>query len=214
MVNFSMLRDSKSPEFQHENDYATFHTFLGYIILFRCGLSFITSKVLSTAFGEVWLSAPLPPPRSDDSAYAPGSYLLSSASGWPFPYLITSLRHCLWVALVRIYYYELQFFCFRDRFQTLFIPIVFPTNTLRSSKSCKVALYMKKSRPRLKSHSPTRATLGESTFPTFPYRNLAFYYTRNKQWARIDPFFDGKVTFLAKPTFLQVNTWLDQPDHY
>ena len=27
--------------------------FLGYIILFRCGQSFITSKVLSTAFEEV-----------------------------------------------------------------------------------------------------------------------------------------------------------------
>ena len=106
MVNFSMLRDSKPLEFQHENGYATFDTFFGYIILFRCGQSFITSKVLSTAFGEVQLSAPLPPPRSDDSAYAPGSYLLTSASGWPFPYLITSLRLCLWVALVRIYYYS------------------------------------------------------------------------------------------------------------
>ena len=104
-VNFSMLRDSKPLGFQHENGYVIFYTFFGYIILFRCGQSFITSKVLSTAFEEVQLSAPLPPPRSDDSAYAPGSYLLTSASGWPFPYLITSLRLCLWVALVRIYYY-------------------------------------------------------------------------------------------------------------
>ena len=70
--------------------------------------------------------------------------------------------------------YGSQLFCFRARFQTLFyLFFVFPTNTLRSSKSCKVAPYMKKSRPRLKSHSPTRATLGEPTFPTFPYRNLA-----------------------------------------
>ena len=106
MVNFSMLCDSKPLGFQHENGYAIFYTFFGYIILFRCGQSFITSKVLSTAFEEVQLSAPLPPPRSDDSAYAPGSYLLTSASGWPFPYLITSLRLCLWVALVRIYYYH------------------------------------------------------------------------------------------------------------
>ena len=28
------------------------------------------------------------------------------------------------------------------------------------------------------------------------------------------PFFDGKVTFLAKPSLLQVNTWLAQPCHY
>ena len=91
--------------------------------------------------------------------------------------------------------------------------IVFPTNTLRSSKSCKVAPYMKKSRPRLKSHSSTRATLGEPTFATFPYRNLAFNYTK-KQIVGSDralSFFDGKVTFLAKSTFLQVNTWLAQP---
>ena len=60
---------------------------------------------------------------------------------------------------------------------------------------------MKKSHPVLKSHSPTPATLGERTFPTFPYRNLAFNYTRNKYWARIEPFSDGKVTFPAKPTF-------------
>ena len=92
--------------------------------------------------------------------------------------------------------------------------IVFPTNTLSSFKSCKIAPYMKKCRPRLKNHSPTRATQGEPTFSTFPYRNLAFDFTRNKQWARIDPFFDSKVTFLAKPTFLQVNTWLSQPRHY
>ena len=111
--------------------------------------------------------------------------------------------------------YGSQLFCFRARFQTLFyLFIVFPTNTLRSSKGCKVAPYMKKSRPRLKSHSPTRATLGEPTFPTFLYRNLAFNYTRNKQWARVDPFFDGKVTFLAKPTLLQINAWLAQPGHY
>ena len=110
MVNFSMLRNSKPLEFQHENSYATFDTFFGYIILFQCGQSFITSKVLSTGFGEDQLSAPLPPPRSDDSTYAPGSYLLTSASGWPFPYLITSLRLCLWVALVRIYYHSHQGF--------------------------------------------------------------------------------------------------------
>ena len=58
--------------------------------------------------------------------------------------------------------------------------IVFPTNTLRSSKNCKFAPYMKKSRPRLKSHSPTRATLREPTFATFPYRNLAFNYTKKQ----------------------------------
>ena len=79
--------------------------------------------------------------------------------------------------------------------------IVFPTNTLRSSKSCKVAPYMKKSRPRLKSHSPTRAILGEPTFATFPYRNLAFNYTKKQIVG----------TFLANPTFLQENTWLAQP---
>ena len=109
--------------------------------------------------------------------------------------------------------YGSQLFCFRARFQTLFVHNVFLTSTLRSSKSCKVAPYMKKSRPRLKSHSPTRATLGEPTFATFPYRNLAFNYTK-KQIVGSDralSFFDGKVTFLAKSTFLQVNTWLDQP---
>ena len=37
----------------NENGYATFDTFLGYVILLRCGQSFITSKVLSTAFGKV-----------------------------------------------------------------------------------------------------------------------------------------------------------------
>ena len=65
---------------------------------------------LKSPFHGVWgglaKCAPPPPPRSDDSAYAPGSYLLTSASGWPFPYLITSLRLCLWVALVRIYNYR------------------------------------------------------------------------------------------------------------
>ena len=44
-----------------------------------------------------------------------------------------------------------------------------------------------------------------------PYRNLAFNYTRNKYWARTEYFFDGKVTFPAKPTFLQANSWLAQP---
>ena len=34
---------------------------------------------------------------------------------------------------------------------------------------------------------------------------------KNKWWARLEPFFDGKVTSLAKPTFLQENTWLAQP---
>ena len=73
---------------------------------------------------------------------------------------------------------------FQARFQTLLLHIVFPTNTLRSSKNCKVAPSMKQSRSEQKSHSPTPATLVEPTFPTFPYRNLAFNYTRNKQWAR------------------------------
>ena len=114
----------------------------------------------------------------------------------------------------RIDPYGSQFFCFRARFQTLFVHC-FPNQYPRSSKSCKVAPYMKKSRPRLKSHSPTRAIPGEPTFATFPYRNLAFNYTK-KQIVGSDralklSFFDGKVTFLAKSTFLQVNTWLDQP---
>ena len=43
--------------------------------------------------------------------------------------------------------YGPQLFCFRARFQTLFVHIVSPTNTVRSSKNYKVAPYMKKSRP-------------------------------------------------------------------
>ena len=44
--------------------------------------------------------------------------------------------------------YGSQLLCFRARFQTLFVHIVFLTDTLRSSKNCKVVPYMKKSRPR------------------------------------------------------------------
>ena len=46
----------------------------------------------------------------------------------------------------RIDPYVSQRFCFRARFQT-FVFIIFPTNTVRSSKNWKVAPYMKKSRP-------------------------------------------------------------------
>ena len=75
--------------------------------------------------------------------------------------------------------------------------IFFPASNVRSSKNCKVATYMKKSRPEYKSHSPTPATLGKPKFPTFPYGNLAFNTLETN--SGLERFFDGKVTFLAKP---------------
>ena len=41
--------------------------------------------------------------------------------------------------------YLTQLFCFRARFQTLFVHVVFPTNNGMYSKNCKVAPCMKKS---------------------------------------------------------------------
>lgn len=51
----------------------------------------------------------------------------------------------------------------------------------------------------MEGYSPTRATLGEQTFRTFPYKTQRTVYTRGS------PYFDGKVTLLVGPTFLHIN---------
>ena len=75
----------------------------------------------------------------------------------------------------------------------------------------KLRLYGGKS----KCHPPTRATLGEPTFPIFPHKRWGTVYMRNKKAGlarrvrtRLARFLfcDGKVTILAGPSFLRINT--------
>ena len=72
---------------------------------------------------------------------------------------------------------------------------------------------MKKSYRGKKGHSPTRATLGERPFHTFPYKTWRTVYTRNRLGSvrRVtsleeSPFCDGRDTLLAEPTVLQITT--------
>ena len=60
-------------------------------------------------------------------------------------------------------------------------------------------------------HSPTQATLGESTFHTFPYKKWARRFHEEQKEEKGDPsslrtFFDSIAPLLARSTFLHINT--------
>ena len=59
---------------------------------------------------------------------------------------------------------------------------------------------MEKPCPGWKGYSPTRATLGEQTFRTFPHKTQRTVCTRGSTY------FDGKLTLLVGPTFFHINT--------
>ena len=59
---------------------------------------------------------------------------------------------------------------------------------------------MEKPCPGSKGYLPTQATLGEQTFRPFPHKTQRTVCTRGSAY------FDGKVTVLVWPTFLQINT--------
>lgn len=59
---------------------------------------------------------------------------------------------------------------------------------------------------------PTRVTLGEPTFYTFPYKTWRVVYVRNRTLAQLEERPAIRVTLLAAPTFLRRNT-LARPEH-